>query len=40
MSPFHHEYEKLVPDVYGSGMNVELRMTCRGRGSILGPQML
>jgi len=37
MSPFKHEYAKLDANVCGSGMNAELRMTRRGRASILGP---
>jgi hypothetical protein len=40
MSPFQYEYAKLGANVCGSGMNAELRMTCRGRTSILGPPQL
>jgi len=40
MSPFKNEYAKLDAHVCGSGMNAELRMTCRGRASILGPRQL
>ncbi|HTF23208.1 MAG TPA: hypothetical protein VK937_04735 [Candidatus Limnocylindria bacterium] len=40
MSPFKNEYLKLDAKVCGSGMNAELRTTCRGRASILGPRQL
>jgi hypothetical protein len=40
MSPFQYEYAKLDANVCGSGMNAELRTTCRGRASILGPRQL
>jgi hypothetical protein len=40
MSPFQYEYAKLGANICGSGMNAELRMTCRGRASILGPPQL
>jgi hypothetical protein len=40
LSPFQYEYAKLGAKVCGSRMNVELRMTCRGRASILEPQLL
>src|SRR5438270_925123 len=40
MSPFKNEYAKLDAHVCGGGMNAELRMTCRGRASILGPRQL
>src|SRR6266568_1829977 len=38
MSPF--QYAKPDARVGGSGMDVELQMTCRGRSSILGPPQL
>ena len=31
VSPFQYEYAKLDANVCGSGMNAELRMTCRSR---------
>jgi len=40
MRPFKNEYAKLAANVSGSGMNAELRTTCRGRASILGPRQL
>src|SRR6266550_7846978 len=40
MSPFKNAYAKLDANVCGSGINAELRMTCRGRPSILGPRQL
>jgi len=40
MSPFRYKYAKPDARVGGSGMDVELQMTCRGRSSILGPPQL
>jgi len=40
MSPFQYKYAKPDARVGGSGMDVELQMTCRGRSSILGPPQL
>jgi hypothetical protein len=37
MSPFQNENVNRETNVGGSGMNGELRMTCRGRSPILGP---
>jgi hypothetical protein len=36
-SPFQYGYTKLGASVCGGGMIAELRVTCRGRGFILGP---
>jgi hypothetical protein len=40
VSPFQYEYTMLNANVCGRGTNAELRMTCRGRSSILGPQQV
>src|SRR6266513_2745864 len=40
MSHFQYKYAKPDARVGGSGMDVELQMTCRGRSSILGPPQL
>jgi len=40
MSHFQYKYAKPDDRVGGSGMDVEMQMTCRGRSSILGPPQL